>query len=131
MSRNPAPPLPNAMRQVNAALVQDVSALRTRLQAAEDEIRDLRGEIIELQEQGATMRHTVEGHTLFNEILEAHLEKLEDMSKVMLSAVDVDVDGLVMAAEGNTTEGGVENNALIEDDSKDVKVSFSIELLVE
>ena len=131
MSRNPAPPLPNAMRQVNAALVQDVSALRTRLQAAEDEIRDLRGEIIELQEQGATMRHTVEGHTLFNEILEARLEKLEDMSKVMLSAVDVDVDGLVMAAEGNTTEGGVENNALIEDDSKDVKVSFSIELLVE
>ena len=131
MSRNPAPPLPNAMRQVNAALVQDVSALRTRLQAAEDEIRDLRGEIIELQEQGATMRHTVEGHTLFNEILEARLKKLEDMSKVMLSAVDVDVDGLVMAAEGNTTEGGVENNALIENDSKDVKVSFSIELLVE
>ena len=93
--------------------------MRTRLQAAEDKIRDLQEFISELQDQGTALQHTVEGHTLFNEVVEARLEKLEDLSKVILSAIDVDVEGLAMAPTG-----GIESSASIEDDSKDIEVSF-------
>lgn len=132
----PSASAPGAARLQNAALTQDVVALKMRTKCIEDRTHVLETTIQILQARDEQSNEKIKALTLSLELVEARCERLDRQLSVLLQSVGVDVKASSVLtlttpagpAVMDESQTKVESSVVTADPSADIRVSFNLEV---